>query len=65
MRPNFENVDFKSPYKYENFHDWEKKAGNEKSWMTPEQILVKPAYGASDLEGMEHLNYAAGVAPFL
>ncbi len=65
MRPNFENVDFKAPYKYESFHDWEQKVGNEKNWLTPEQIPVKPAYGAIDLEGMEHLNYAAGVAPFL
>ena len=26
---------------------------------------MKPAYGKKDLEGMEHLNYAAGIAPFL
>lgn len=36
-----------------------------KSWDTPELIPVKPVYSASDLEGMEHLEYAAGVAPFL
>lgn len=65
MRPNFDNINFKTPYKYESFHDWEQKVGNEKSWMTPEQIPVKPAYGKIDLEGMEHLNYAAGVTPFL
>ncbi len=34
-------------------------------WVTPEKIGVKPTYNESDLEGMEHLNYAAGVAPFL
>lgn len=34
-------------------------------WMTPEHIAVKGTYTASDLEGMEHLNYAAGIAPFL
>ncbi len=34
-------------------------------WMTPEKVAVKPSYNESDLEGMEHLNYAAGVAPFL
>lgn len=33
--------------------------------MTAEQIPVKEAYSASDLEGMEHLNYAAGIPPFL
>jgi methylmalonyl-CoA mutase len=34
-------------------------------WMTAEQILVKPAYSAADLAGMEHLQYAAGLTPFL
>ena len=34
-------------------------------WMTPEQIAVKTSYTAEDIEGMEHLNYAAGIAPFL
>ena len=34
-------------------------------WITAEQISVKDGYTAAELEGMEHLNYAAGVAPFL
>ncbi|MEG1622689.1 MAG: methylmalonyl-CoA mutase [Alistipes sp.] len=34
-------------------------------WLTAERISVKGNYTAKDLEGMEHLNYAAGVAPFL
>ena len=34
-------------------------------WLTAERIPVKGAYTAADLEGMEHLNYAAGIAPFL
>ena len=42
-----------------------KCAANDKEWMTAEQIPVKGLYSAEDLEGMEHLNYAAGVAPFL
>jgi methylmalonyl-CoA mutase len=33
--------------------------------MTPEQIYVKNIYNADDLEGMEHLSYAAGLPPFL
>ncbi len=37
----------------------------ESVWLTAEQIPVKGVYTASDLEGMEHLNYAAGIAPFL
>ena len=42
-----------------------KCCGEKKEWMTAEQIPVKGLYSAEDLEGMEHLNYAAGVAPFL
>ncbi|MCD7962300.1 MAG: methylmalonyl-CoA mutase [Rikenellaceae bacterium] len=34
-------------------------------WVTSEQIHVKGKYTTEDLEGMEHLNYAAGIAPFL
>ena len=33
--------------------------------MTPEQIAVKPFYTADDVAGMTHLNYAAGLPPFL
>ena len=34
-------------------------------WLTSERIPVKSVYTSSDLAGMEHLNYAAGIAPFL
>ena len=40
-------------------------AGAGESWLAPERIEVKPLYTAKDLEGMEHLNYAAGLPPFL
>ena len=33
--------------------------------MTAEQIPVKQVYGEDDLAGMEHLNYTAGIPPFL
>ena len=42
-----------------------KDCGEAQPWVTPEQITVKGTYTAEDLEGMEHLNYAAGIAPFL
>jgi len=35
------------------------------SWMTPEQIEVKGAYGPEDIKDAEHLGYAAGIPPFL
>jgi methylmalonyl-CoA mutase len=34
-------------------------------WQTMEQINVKPVYTHEDLAGMEHLDYVAGIAPFL
>ena len=35
------------------------------TWMTLEGIDVKPLYTAADLEGLEHLDYAAGLPPYL
>ncbi|GAB4313859.1 MAG: methylmalonyl-CoA mutase [Bacteroidales bacterium] len=34
-------------------------------WNTAEKISVKPLYTADDLQGMEHLEYAAGIPPYL
>ena len=66
MRPDFSKVDFRAVENgRESFEKWEKENHIEKNWKTPEQIDVKPVYGKKDLEGMEHLNYAAGIAPFL
>jgi len=66
MRPNFKDADFRTGFKPgSSFREWEKSTGIRKDWMTPEQILVKPVYGQEDLEEMEHLNYAAGLPPFL
>ena len=66
MKPDFKNIDFRNTGKAGvSEKDWLKQHNNTKSWMTAEQIPVKPVFSASDLEGMEHLNYAAGLAPFL
>ena len=66
MRPDFSKVNFReTKEKQESFDQWEKENNIQKTWKTPEQIDVKPVYGKKDLEGMEHLNYAAGIAPYL
>lgn len=65
MRPNFTNIDFKAVKEVNSNEEWGKLANKEKNWITPEQIPVKSIYTPQDLDGMEHLNYAAGVAPFL
>lgn len=65
MKPNFKNINIKSATEQKNTAEWAEKNNIKKDWMTPEQIPVKPVYTKEDLEGMEHLNYAAGLAPFL
>jgi methylmalonyl-CoA mutase len=58
MKPDFKNIQFQN----------EAVAAapkSESNWLTPEQIPVKPIYTKEDLEGLEHLHFAAGVAPFL
>jgi methylmalonyl-CoA mutase len=35
------------------------------AWLTPEHVPVKAYYAWRDLAGMEHLQYAAGLPPFL
>ena len=41
------------------------KTTNSSSWLTPEQIPVKNYYTQADLAGMQHLEYAAGLPPYL
>jgi methylmalonyl-CoA mutase len=65
MKPNFKDINIKSGAAAANEQEWAEKNGNGKTWLTPELIPVKPVYTKADLEGMEHLNYAAGIAPYL
>ena len=59
MKPNFKSIKINE---FTAFKAVEKPASN---WLTPEQIPVKPYYTKEDLEDMEHLNYAAGIPPYL
>ena len=66
MRPNFKNIDIKNAgFAAHNAAEWAKANGIEANWKTPEHIEVKPVYTKEDLEGMEHLNYASGIPPYL
>ncbi len=65
MKPDFKKIDIKTVAEQKDTASWITENKIEKNWKTPEQIPVKPVYTKEDLEGMEHLNYAAGVAPFL
>lgn len=66
MRPNFKNIDYKSAgFATTNVAEWAQANGIEASWKTPEHIDVKSVYTKEDLEGMEHLDYASGLPPYL
>ena len=66
MKPNFKNINInKAGFAATDAAKWAADNGIEANWMTPELIPVKPVYTKEDLEGMEHLNYASGLPPFL
>ena len=65
MKPNFKNIDIYAGFHPQNGMEWQKANGITANWKTPEQIQVKPVYTKEDLEGMEHLNYVAGIPPYL
>lgn len=67
MKPNFKDINIKSDSFADktNVADWTEKTELKSDWLTAEQIPVKPVYTKEDLQDMEHLNYAAGVPPFL
>ena len=58
MRPDFSTIDYK-PTALPG------QAQATEEWLSPEHIAIKPFYTHADLAGLEHLDYAAGIAPFL
>lgn len=58
MRPDFSEKTYKSSAK-------EPTPNNRTAWETPEQIEVKSTFTKADIENMGHLEYAAGVPPYL
>ena len=65
MRKNFNEVNIFSGIKASDGAQWQKDNNIAPDWKTPEHIMVKSAYTKEDLEGMEHLDYTAGLPPFL
>ena len=61
MRPNFKSIDITA----DAFGGQHAPIAQGEDWLTPELIPVKPIYTKEDLEGLEHLNYVAGLPPFL
>jgi methylmalonyl-CoA mutase len=66
MKPNFSHIDLNFPQpEHRSVKDWEKQNNIKSEWTTPEKIEVKNVYSEEDLGNMEHLNYAAGLVPYL
>jgi len=58
MRPDFSKIDYKPATEAASAHTSEE-------WLSPEHIAIKSSYTRADLYGLEHLDYAAGVPPYL
>jgi methylmalonyl-CoA mutase len=58
MRPDFSTIDYKPAAE-------QSQTPQSEEWLNPEHVAVKSLYTQSDLAGLEHLDYAAGLPPFL
>ncbi|KAF0096250.1 MAG: methylmalonyl-CoA mutase [Puniceicoccaceae bacterium 5H] len=74
ISPDFKTIDWKpaASQPTQTYGEWkadlEKRTGQDAEelvWQTMEQIPVEPLYTSNAYEGMEHLEYQAGIAPFL
>jgi len=61
MRPNFKNIDIANDA-YSATH---KPLPAGETWKNAELLDIKPVYTRQDLEGLEHLDFVAGIPPFL
>ena len=64
-RKDFKNIDVFSGIEKADGAKWQKDNDIQCVWKTPEHIQVKPVYTKEDLEGMEHLDFVAGIPPYL
>jgi len=72
MKPDFSKIEYRKASK-SDFNTWQQQVltdegvqdFSELSFLTPEQIPVSPVYNPQVLQKMEHLDYAAGKAPYL
>ena len=64
-RKDFNNINIFSGIEKKDGSAWQKENNIQYVWKTPEHIEVKPVYTKEDLEGMEHLDFTAGIPPFL
>jgi len=58
MRPDFSKIPLKLPVT-------NGRRVQDEKWVSPEHISIGHAYSAEDLAGVEHLDFAAGIPPYL
>ncbi|MCD6347478.1 MAG: methylmalonyl-CoA mutase [Bacteroidales bacterium] len=59
MKPDFTTIDYKTVTRHTDHEP------TVEMWKTPEKISVGSVFTKNDLEGLEHLDYAAGIPPYL
>ena len=59
--PDFTKIDYKSPAQSSSKPDMSRA----ENWQTLEDIPVKPLYTNEDIDDSEHLDFTAGIPPFL
>ncbi|PKD43164.1 methylmalonyl-CoA mutase [Rhodohalobacter barkolensis] len=62
MRPDFSKIELKA-----NLGRVSKTpdSSSQSTWKTPEKIDVKPGYSESNISNLDHLDFAAGIPPYL
>ena len=65
MRKQFKDIDIYAGIKAQDGAKWIKDNNIVADWKTPEHIEVRPVYTKEDLEDMEHLDFTAGIPPYL
>ena len=72
MTPDFTTIDFSARTEPVSYDQWAEKVKEETGkspeelvWITNEQIDLKPVYTRKDYESLSHLDYVAGIAPYL
>jgi methylmalonyl-CoA mutase len=65
MKPDFKNIQIKKPASDKHYVPSNEELLPNDPWITAEHIPVKSLFTKADIEHMEHLSYAAGLAPYL
>jgi methylmalonyl-CoA mutase len=58
MRPDFSKIDYAPQVEHSSQPE-------QSEWLSPEHIPIKSQYTPADLEDLRHLDYAAGLPPYL